>query len=86
MSLGTQRVIVEECMKCVPRHSLGPSPNNRLFRWANQRMIFGKRLNAQAVVRSKLARMIARIESGQNWLEMITHQMNNVGSSDLYIK
>jgi len=61
MSLGTQRIIVEECMK-----------------WAHQRVIFGKRLNAQPVVRAKLAQMLARIEAGQSWLETITHQMNNM--------
>lgn len=41
-------------------------------------MVFGKPLNAQPVIRAKLANMIARVEAGQNWLESITHQMNNV--------
>ena len=44
-------------------------------------MVFGKPLNAQAVIRAKLANMISRVESGQNWLESITYQMNNVRSS-----
>ena len=47
-------------------------------RWVNQRVVFGKKLSAQAVVRAKLANMIARIEAGQNWLESITYQMNHV--------
>ncbi len=47
-------------------------------RWSQQRQAFGKPLHAQAVVRSKLAQMIARVESAQNWLENVTHQMNNV--------
>jgi alkylation response protein AidB-like acyl-CoA dehydrogenase len=47
-------------------------------RWASQRQVFGKPLNAQAVVRSKLAAMIARVESLQAWLENITYQMNNM--------
>ncbi|TFY82917.1 hypothetical protein EWM64_g1085 [Hericium alpestre] len=46
--------------------------------WTNQRQIFGKTLAAQAVVRAKLAAMIARVEAAQNWLENITHQMNNM--------
>ena len=41
-------------------------------------MVFGKPLNAQPVIRAKLANMIARVEAGQSWLESITHQMNNV--------
>jgi len=49
-------------------------------RWTNQRKAFGKPLNSQAVIRSKLAAMIARVESGQTWLENITHQMNNMVS------
>ena len=48
------------------------------LKWSNQRIVFGKPLNAQAVIRAKLANMIARVESAQNWLEMVTHQMNNV--------
>ncbi|TDL25491.1 acyl-CoA dehydrogenase NM domain-like protein [Rickenella mellea] len=48
------------------------------LKWANQRMVFGKPLVAQAVVRSKLASMIARCEATQNWLENVTHQMNNM--------
>ncbi|THH32145.1 hypothetical protein EUX98_g2040 [Antrodiella citrinella] len=52
------------------------------LKWTNQRVAFGKPLNAQAVIRSKLANMIARVEAGQNWLETITHQMNNMSYSE----
>lgn len=38
--------------------------------WANQRMVFGKPLISQAVIRSKLASMIAKTESVQAWLEV----------------
>ncbi|TBU27688.1 acyl-CoA dehydrogenase NM domain-like protein [Dichomitus squalens] len=48
------------------------------LKWTNQRIAFGKPLNTQAVVRARLAAMIARVESGQNWLEFVTHQMNNM--------
>lgn len=51
-----------------------------MCRWVNQRMVFGKPLSSQAVVRAKLASMIARVEACQNWLESVTHQMNNVRS------
>ena len=47
-------------------------------RWSQQRRAFGKPLSSQAVVRAKLAQMIARVESAHNWLENVTHQMNNV--------
>ncbi|TCD69164.1 hypothetical protein EIP91_008460 [Steccherinum ochraceum] len=52
------------------------------LKWSNQRVAFGKPLNAQAVIRSKLASMIARVEAGQNWLETITHQMNNMSYNE----
>ncbi|KAF8576221.1 acyl-CoA dehydrogenase [Ramaria rubella] len=47
------------------------------LKWSQQREVFGKPLNAQAVIRAKLAQMIARVEACQNWLEVITYQMNN---------
>ena len=45
------------------------------MKWTNQRKAFGKPLNSQAVIRAKLAEMIARVETCQAWLENITHQM-----------
>ena len=50
------------------------------LKWSNQRIVFGKPLNSQAVIRAKLANMIARVEAAQNWMEMVTHQMNHVRS------
>jgi len=48
------------------------------LKWTSQRKVFGKLLNKQAVIRSKLAQMIQYAESMQNWLENITYQMNNM--------
>jgi len=48
------------------------------LRWAHQRIVFGKPLIEQAVVRSKIAQMISRVESCQTWLEHITYQMCNM--------
>jgi alkylation response protein AidB-like acyl-CoA dehydrogenase len=48
------------------------------LKWTAQRKAFGKPLHSQAVIRSKLAAMISRVESVQNWLENITYQMNNM--------
>lgn len=48
------------------------------FKWASQRKVFGKPLINQAVIRQKLASMIARVEAVQSWLESVTYQMNNV--------
>ncbi|KAG0170056.1 hypothetical protein DFQ28_002596 [Apophysomyces sp. BC1034] len=45
------------------------------FKWANQRKAFGKRLIDQPVIRNKLARMVADVESVHNWIENITYQM-----------
>lgn len=44
-------------------------------RWAHQRKVFGKSLLSQPVIRYKMAAMIARVESVQNWLENVTYQM-----------
>ncbi|KAJ7179593.1 acyl-CoA dehydrogenase/oxidase [Mycena filopes] len=56
------------------------------MKWASQRMVFGKPLTSQAVIRSKLAGMISRVEAGQNWLEHITHQMNNMTYAEMASK
>ncbi|PPQ69164.1 hypothetical protein CVT26_003538 [Gymnopilus dilepis] len=48
------------------------------LKWTTQRKAFGKPLHSQAVIRSKIAAMISRVESVQSWLENITHQMNNM--------
>ncbi|PWI66116.1 hypothetical protein PCL_05334 [Purpureocillium lilacinum] len=45
------------------------------LKWANQRLVFGKRLIDQPVIRQKLAKMIALVEANQAWLETITYQM-----------
>jgi len=52
------------------------------FQWANQRVIFGKSLLEQPVVRSKLAGMITRVETSQGWLEQITYNMNHMPYKD----
>ncbi|KAF9048416.1 acyl-CoA dehydrogenase [Panaeolus papilionaceus] len=48
------------------------------LKWVSQRKVFGKPLHSQAVIRSKLAAMISRVESAQNWIENITYQMNHM--------
>ncbi|KAF9046909.1 peroxisomal acyl-CoA-dehydrogenase [Hymenopellis radicata] len=48
------------------------------LQWSSQRKAFGKPLNSQAVIRHKIAQMISRAESVQNWLENITYQMCNM--------
>lgn len=48
------------------------------LKWVNQRKAFGKPLHAQAVIRSKLADMIAKTEAAQHWLEHITYQMEHM--------
>jgi len=45
------------------------------LKWTAQRKAFGKPLNSLAVIRAKLAAMIARVESTQTWLENVTYQM-----------
>ncbi|RDB25723.1 Acyl-CoA dehydrogenase family member 9, mitochondrial [Hypsizygus marmoreus] len=48
------------------------------LKWTTQRKVFGKPLHSQAVIRAKLAAMIARAETSQHWLENITYQMCNM--------
>ncbi|KAF1805868.1 acyl-CoA dehydrogenase/oxidase [Mucor lusitanicus] len=48
------------------------------FKWANQRQVFGKRLIDQPVIRFKLAKMIASVESVHSWIEHLTYQMDNM--------
>jgi len=48
------------------------------MKWVNQREVFGKPLVSQAVIRHKLAAMIARCESAQAWLETVTYQMTKM--------
>lgn len=50
------------------------------MKWVNQRQAFGRPLASLAVVRAKLAQMIARTESVQSWLENLTWQMCNMVS------
>ncbi|KYK60546.1 Acyl-CoA dehydrogenase/oxidase [Drechmeria coniospora] len=45
------------------------------LKWANQRLVFGKRLIDQPVIRLKLAKMISLVEANQSWLETVTYQM-----------
>lgn len=48
------------------------------MKWANQRIVFGKKLNEQPVIRAKLAKMIAHVEANQAWLENISYQMTKM--------
>ncbi|KAH9902799.1 acyl-CoA dehydrogenase [Cubamyces lactineus] len=48
------------------------------MKWVNQRKAFGRPLHSLAVIRSKLAGMISRVESLQSWLESVTYQMCNM--------
>ena len=48
------------------------------LKWVNQRKAFGKPLSSQPVIRSKLADMISRAETAQNWLESVTYQMEHM--------
>ncbi|KPI45904.1 Acyl-CoA dehydrogenase [Cyphellophora attinorum] len=45
------------------------------MKWSNQRIVFGKKLIEQPVIRQKIAKMISLTEACQSWLETITYQM-----------
>jgi len=48
------------------------------FKWATQRMAFGKPLIEQPVLRQKLARMTGAVESAHALLESVTYQMDKM--------
>ena len=48
------------------------------LKWSHQRIVFGKPLISQPVIRQKLAKMISLTEACQSWLESITYQMNSM--------
>jgi alkylation response protein AidB-like acyl-CoA dehydrogenase len=48
------------------------------FKWANQRIVFGKALIQQPVIRNKLAHMVTEVEAMHSWLESITFQMTKM--------
>eukprot|EP00933_Yihiella_yeosuensis_P001533 TRINITY_DN10252_c0_g1_i1.p1 TRINITY_DN10252_c0_g1~~TRINITY_DN10252_c0_g1_i1.p1 ORF type:complete len:530 (+),score=105.16 TRINITY_DN10252_c0_g1_i1:124-1713(+) len=56
------------------------------FKWACQRMAFGKPLIEQPVMRQKLARMAGLLESAHAFLELITYQMNTMPYKEQSIK
>lgn len=48
------------------------------FKWATQRIAFGKPLIQQPVIWQKLATMVSGVEAAYAWFENLTHQMNNM--------
>lgn len=56
------------------------------FKWANQRMAFGKPLLEQPVLRQKLARMAGAVESAHSMLENVTYQMNTMPYKEQSLK
>jgi len=56
------------------------------FKWASLRMVFGKPLIDQPVIKYKLANMCAMAESCGNWLENITYQMTQMEYLEASVK
>ena len=52
------------------------------LKWTNQRIVFGKPLKEQPVIRQKLAKMISLTEACQAQLEIITYQMCNMSYAE----
>mmetsp|Transcript_2561 Transcript_2561/g.4236 ORF Transcript_2561/g.4236 Transcript_2561/m.4236 type:complete len:519 (-) Transcript_2561:87-1643(-) len=52
------------------------------FKWTMQRKAFGKPLIQQAVVREKLAEMIAAVETVDAYADLITYQMSNMSYNE----
>ncbi|KAI8819314.1 acyl-CoA dehydrogenase/oxidase [Fimicolochytrium jonesii] len=56
------------------------------FKWTQQRMVFGKPLIEQPVIRAKLAKMISEVESVHHWLENMTYQMTKMDYKEASVK
>ncbi|KAJ3000229.1 hypothetical protein HDV02_000142 [Globomyces sp. JEL0801] len=56
------------------------------FKWSNQRMVFGKRLIDQPVIRNKLAHMVSKVEAVTNWMESLTYQFNKMSYREVASK
>merc|ERR1719235_792852 len=56
------------------------------FKWATQRMAFGKPLIEQPVLRMKLARMAGAVESAYCMLESVTYQMDTMPYAEQAMK
>jgi len=56
------------------------------FKWATQRMAFGKPLIEQPVLRMKLARMAGAVESAHALLESVTYQMDRMPYKEQSLK
>jgi alkylation response protein AidB-like acyl-CoA dehydrogenase/predicted heme/steroid binding protein len=52
------------------------------FKWAMQRVVFGKPLIKQSVIREKLGIMVAAVETVDAYADLLTHQMNNMSYKD----
>jgi alkylation response protein AidB-like acyl-CoA dehydrogenase len=52
------------------------------LKWAHQRIVFGRPLIAQPVIREKLGQMVAELESVYNWTENITYQMTKMNYAE----
>jgi len=56
------------------------------FKWATQRMAFGKPLIQQPVLRQKLARMAGAVESAHALMELVTYQMDTMPYAEQAVK
>ncbi|TVY31228.1 Acyl-CoA dehydrogenase [Lachnellula hyalina] len=68
----------ERWMMCCAVIRQSRSVTEECLKWSNQRLVFGKKLIEQPVIRQKLAKMISHCEANQAWLENITYQMTQM--------
>ena len=57
---------------CVTAIRVSRFVTEECFKWASQRIVFGKPLISQPVIRQKLAAMVSAVEAAYSWLENIT--------------
>ncbi|KXS16673.1 acyl-CoA dehydrogenase domain-containing protein [Gonapodya prolifera JEL478] len=73
----------ERWVMCVSANRVARLILEECMKWADQRKVFGQKLNQQPVIRQKLASMMAKIEADTAWLESITYQMCNMTYAEM---
>ncbi|KAI5367181.1 putative cytochrome b5-like heme/steroid binding domain, acyl-CoA dehydrogenase [Septoria linicola] len=68
----------ERFMMCAMVSRWSRTALEECLKWTHQRIVFGKPLIQQPVIRAKIAAMIAKVEACQAWIESITYQMTQM--------
>jgi len=69
---------LERWLICVGANGMARRIVSECLKWANQRVVFGKKLIEQPVIQLKLGEMIAAVEADSAWLNELTYQITKM--------